>query len=122
MKRFFASLLLALFSFSLITPALLADSDANLPACCRRLGLHHCSIVGQRAGSTGARIDIARCPQFPGTRAVPASAKLSGLTRSFTPFFASIASHPATQARTEALYRISYSRAGQKRGPPSLLA
>jgi hypothetical protein len=34
--------------------------------------------------------------------------------------FAAIVAHPTAGPQTEALYRISYSRAGQKRGPPSL--
>jgi hypothetical protein len=36
--------------------------------------------------------------------------------------FAAIVSHPAAHAQTEARYRISFSRAWQKRGPPALLS
>ncbi len=122
MSRFLASLLLALFSWSLISPAALAETDSNVPACCRRTGLHRCKIVSQGTGSAGAGIDAARCPQFPGVRALPAAAKLSGLTKSSQAFYTSIVGHPATHAQTEALYRISYSRAGQKRGPPVSLS
>jgi len=125
-NRFLASLLLAVFSFSLISPALLADEDPNLPACCRRAGLHHCSLTAHKAGSTldnnAAGIDTARCAQFPGTRAVPAHNKLSGAVNQSQVFFAALVNHPAAQAQTEALYRISHSRAGQKRGPPTLFA
>ena len=39
-------LLLALFSFSLISPAVLAsDADSKLPACCKRNGKHHCDAA-----------------------------------------------------------------------------
>jgi hypothetical protein len=120
--RFLASLLLALFSFSLISPALLADADSNLPACCRRAGLHHCSLTSQRTASTGPSLHATRCPNFPGVRAVPAPGKLAGLARTSQAVFASLVSHPAAHAQTEARYRISYSRAGQKRGPPSLVS
>ena len=44
-------LLVALFSFALISPALASTGDAGLPACCRRTGKHHCSVVSERAPS-----------------------------------------------------------------------
>jgi hypothetical protein len=116
-RRIMAGLLLAVFSFSLIAPALLADEDSNLPACCRRLGEHHCVM----AASGGANFIQERCPHFP-----PGSASLaaSGMV-AVTPAqadFAAIVSHPAAHAQTEARYRISFSRAWQKRGPPALLS
>ena len=120
MSRFLASLLLALFSFSLISPALLADTDSNLPACCRRAGIHHCAVPNP--GTTRAGIGAARCLQFPGMQAAPAAAKLPGLKKSSQPFYAWIVRHPAKHAQTEALYRISYSRDCQKRGPPLSLS
>jgi hypothetical protein len=121
-SRFLASLLLALFSFSLISPALLADADSNLPACCRRAGLHHCFLTSQRTGPTGPSLNAARCPDFPGVRAVTAPGKLAGLAKTSQAVFAASISHPAAHAQTEARYRISYSRAGQKRGPPLFLS
>src|ERR1700743_3776323 len=45
MRRAQALLLLGLFSFALISPALLAaDPDSALSACCRRDGKHHCAM------------------------------------------------------------------------------
>jgi hypothetical protein len=119
-SRFLASLLLALFGFSLISPALLADADSNLPACCRRAGVHHCLLTNR--APTGPAFNVARCPNFPGVRAVPAAAKLAGLVQTSRAVFASTVSHPTTHAQSEALYRISYNRAGQKRGPPIFLS
>jgi len=116
-RRIMAGLLLAVFSFSLIAPALFADEDSNLPACCRRLGEHHCTI----ATSPGASFIQERCLHFPlGSTSLAASG-----TADVTPaqvVFASIVSHPAAHAQTEARYRVSFSRAWQKRGPPAFLS
>jgi hypothetical protein len=51
MRRTVASLLLGLVSFPLIAPLLLADTDSDLPACCRRDGKHHCSMGLGSVGS-----------------------------------------------------------------------
>jgi hypothetical protein len=116
-RRITAGLLLALFGFSLIAPALLADEDSNLPACCRRLGEHRCAI----AASQGASFIQERCPRFPsGSASLAASA-----TAAITPaqgVFATIVSRPAAHAQTETHYRASFNRAWQKRGPPALLS
>jgi hypothetical protein len=112
-----AGLLLAVFGFSPIAPALLANEDSNLPACCRRLGEHRCAIVA----SQGASFLQERCLHFPsGSAALAASG-----TAAVTPargVIAPIVSHPAAYAQTEAHYRVSLSRAWQKRGPPALLS
>jgi hypothetical protein len=43
MRRALASVLSVLLSFPLIAPLILANTDSDLPACCRRNGQHHCS-------------------------------------------------------------------------------
>jgi len=116
-RRIMAGLLLAVFSFSLIAPALLADEDSNLPACCRRLGEHHCVL----ATSQGASFIEERCPHFPLGSAALAASEIATVTPSQA-VFAAIVSHPAASAQTEARYRVSFSRAWQKRGPPALLS
>jgi hypothetical protein len=123
MRRTVSILLVSLFSFALIGPAVSAsDADSQLPACCRRDGKHHCAMTeNQPAPSVGPLLHAARCPSFPAAKAVPASRTL-GLVRISQAIFAGLVSHPASRPQTEALYRISYSRAGQKRGPPTLLA
>ena len=120
MRRAAAGLLLSVFGFSLIAPALIAE-ESNLPACCRRLGAHHCALAS--ANSTGQELSAIqeKCPTYPTARVSPQSF----LTMLLTPpevIFASIVSHPAVHARTEARYRVSFSRARQKRGPPALLS
>ena len=121
MTRFLASLLLVLFSFPLISPAF-ADFDSNIPACCRRAGKHACELAGHRHTASGPRIGIAHCAQFAGTRALPASAKLTGPALATSTYFVLRASQTTRQVQTQALYRISYSRTGQRRGPPVSLS
>lgn len=120
MRRILASLLLVLFGFSLIAPATFAsNADAKLPACCRRDGKHHCSMTASRAElPSGPAAQAAKCASFPSATALPASqvAAAPGVVRAlFTGFVA----HSVPGARTESLSRISYSQAGQKRGPPA---
>jgi hypothetical protein len=119
MRRALAILLLALFSFPLITPALFAsDEDSNLPACCRRGGKHHCAMMAMQSESpSGPAAQAARCSSFPAASEIPGRPAVS-LPAVFQAIFAGLLSHPASCPQAEALCRISYSRAGQKRGPP----
>ncbi len=124
MRRAFAILLLAVLGFPLISPALIAKSKNTLPECCKRDGAHHCSSMGtfdDMERPSGAVMEEARakCPQFPKGGAAPAAGTLCDLSPSGF-YFAPLASHPAATEQTEARYRISFSRAGQKRGPPAL--
>ena len=120
MRRLLAGLLLSVFGFSLIAPALLAD-DSNLPACCRRLGAHRCVLAS--ANSTGQALSAIqeKCPSYPSARIAPQNF-LTMLLTSPQAIFAAIVSHPEVHAQTEARYRVSFSRARQKRGPPALLS
>jgi hypothetical protein len=122
MRGIFATLLVALFSFSLISPVVFAsDAESKLPACCRRGGKHHCEMMAsQSESSSGPAVQAGRCGFFPAAPAIPASRTVS-LPGVSQVIFAGLVSHPASRPQTEALCRISYSRAGQKRGPPSLL-
>ena len=119
MRRVLASLLVAMFSFALIAPAVFAsDPDSKLPACCRRDGKHHCGMMSHTESHGGPAAKTARCDLFPSGGDVIASqiAGLPGIARAiFTGFF----SRPAALAHTETVSRISYSQAGQKRGPPA---
>lgn len=121
MKRLVGALLILLISFPLIGAAF-ADFDSNIPACCRKTGKHACELARHRHGGTGPQLAADRCGQFPGSRAVPAAAKLTGVTLATRAYHVLLASQPARQAQTQALSHISYSHAGQKRGPPSFLA
>lgn len=124
MRRLLAAAALAWINFALLFAAIHSAFGAgpvsNLPLCCRRDGRHACSLMAQPPVS-GAALQAARCPLYPGARAVPAQAKASGLTP-FVTVNAAIASHSAAQPQTETRYRMSYSRARQKRGPPVILS
>ena len=126
MRRVPAILLVFVFSFSLIGPALFVDAESNLPACCRRDGKHHCGMMAQDMAptpSSGAAVDAlrAKCPFFPSGGAVlpqPGAALLAASQ----PAGISIVSQIAAPAQAEAGYRISLNRAHHKRGPPTLLS
>ncbi|MDR3701248.1 MAG: hypothetical protein P4L56_16495 [Candidatus Sulfopaludibacter sp.] len=118
MRRALASLLLVLFSFSLIAPALRADAGPDLPACCRRDGKHHCAMGSGNAA--GALVFGARCPSYPGSAAYPAGANVA-VVKSSAAVFAAPASYPASQRHTVAWHCIAPGRSHQKRGPPAPL-
>jgi hypothetical protein len=123
MRRISAILLVALFGFSPISPAVFASqTDSSLPECCRRAGKHHCTAMeGQSESSPGPSLRAARCPLFPTANAIPVSrtGRLLGISQSL---YARLVTHPALRPQTVALCRTSYSRADQKRGPPISLA
>jgi hypothetical protein len=123
MRRALVTLLLALFGFSLISPAVLAsDPESNLPACCRRDGKHHCAMMAMQSGSpSGSTLQTARCSSFPSAGAIPATPAVSlpGLSQSvFTGFF----TYSVGFRATETVCLSSYSRTGQKRGPPAKIS
>lgn len=121
MRRVSALLLIALFSFSLISPALFAsNADANLPACCRREGKHHCAMIAVASNSSsGPALQATRCPFFPKAFAAYRTAGLGAISLTLLP---TLVSQSPSDRLTESLCRSSYSRAGQKRGPPSFLS
>jgi hypothetical protein len=67
LRRASAILLLVLFSFSLLSPAFGSGAAANLPACCRRDGKHHCAISpSEDAAKSGAHVlTNGKCPLYP---------------------------------------------------------
>jgi hypothetical protein len=113
-------LLLSLPTFASVT-ALRGGSDANLPACCRRLGTHHCLMSpAERAAIAGVGFSAVPqpCPYCP--KALPAAQHSPASPAPAALFFAQIASHPAGIAQTLAKRRIAQDRARQKRGPPTI--
>jgi len=126
MRRVPAILLVVLFSFSLIAPALSVDAESNLPACCRRAGKHQCGMVAQdmaEVPSSGAAIGAmhARCPLFPGGgAALPHS--LAALLAGSQLAGVSIVIRSAPPAQAETGYRISSNHSNHKRGPPARLS
>jgi len=122
MRRAFAMLLVGMFSFSLISPAVFAEhADAKLPACCRRDGKHHCAMPAGAASPSGQTLQADKCRFYPCATTIP-----PGQTVSLPPvaqvIVAGLLTHPASCPTAETLCRISFSRAGQKRGPPAPLS
>jgi hypothetical protein len=123
MRRASAMLLLALFGFSLISPSLFAlGADSKLPACCTRNGKHHCATMATDSeSSSGLALQAGRCSFFPTGEGFPASrtVALAGISHAG---FQQLVSHLVSAHQTELFCHSSYSRAGQKRGPPTFLS
>lgn len=134
MRRVYAILLAAIFSFPLISPALYARATAStsetarLPACCRKDGKHAC---GKKATGEGVpahehnRLALAaggeRCPLFPGVSAgesVPVAAILGRASiAAATPL---VLSGPALAAVQPLVLQPAFVHLGApRRGPPS---
>jgi hypothetical protein len=79
MRRALALLLLAVVGSPLITPLLLAGSRAELPACCRRDGKHHCGMGGVAGDASLETPSLKsfqpKCPFFPRPGVLPAGSK-----------------------------------------------
>jgi len=119
-RRILSISLLALFILPLLSPlfALSSDPEANLPACCRRNGQHHCTMPL----SQGTQMNVIpmKCPMYPKALTTSQHHELFCNTASLA--FAAIISHPAIHRQTEARARVSLFCARQKRGPPALLS
>jgi len=112
---------MAVFSISLIAPALSLEAEAKLPACCRRDGKHGCAMMKKarsKQSSGPALKSRVLCESCPTGHAIPATGKLILDLPTFCSF-ASLFSHPHMIAQTEAHYRESAQRAWQVRGPPA---
>jgi hypothetical protein len=121
MRRILSLVLLAAFGLPAVAPALTLgqDSEASLPACCRRNGAHHCMGNMHRAPSSAPAFSE-RCPSFPQPSAAPAQGSAATLVVAqplvAIEFFAITAPQQA-----EAQRRISRERSHHKRGPPAIL-
>lgn len=65
MPRYAAKLVLLLLLWGCVAPALLVASDADLPACCRDKGKHHCAMMAaylKNDGSPSLRSQAPSCP------------------------------------------------------------
>jgi hypothetical protein len=119
MRRFPAIVLVAIFGFSVIGPALVVDRGTNLPACCRRDGKHRCASI--ETSDAGLRVTSPRCAEFPKSGAFPLHSE-TALPGGSQLIFGALLQYPAVAAQAAAGYRISFSRSRQKRGPPSLFS
>jgi hypothetical protein len=120
MRRGTSILLLAFFLLGSL-PAVLGDNDANLPACCRRNGVHHCAMASVRAAilASGKPIVTApsTCPNYPGDNALT-MAPLSGLVPTATAELALPAAFHSPSA-SRATARVSAARTRSSRAPPA---
>jgi len=122
-RRVFAALLLALCSYSLISPIVLASAASDLPACCRRDGKHRCAMADMQSASlsrdAGARLASPKCALFPHGATLPAVfVKLAGTA---TASVQALVCHAFHMAPASALSAISSEvGANGKRGPPFL--
>jgi hypothetical protein len=108
--------LVLIFWLSPVAPAFFADDTSKLPACCRRLGAHHCGL--QLPGGVALKGVCDQYGHFPIALASPEYAKASVLLASE----AVLASAPESLAlapQSLSRYRIAFNRSRQKRGPPS---
>ena len=126
MRRIPAILLVFLFSFSLIGPALFVDAESNLPACCRRDGKHHCGMTDRDMAETpmsGMAADALRvkCRFFPSGGATLPHSRAT-LPAASQPVSVALVIQIAAPAQADPGYRISFNRSNPKRGPPSLLS
>jgi hypothetical protein len=114
-------LLLGMFSFTLIGPALAtSDSEADLPACCRRDGKHHCGMLESKAGASqaGPAWQSAKCPSFPAVKGMPAARDLAAAPPSTDWSFDRLPAERTARPPAAPTARASFDRAFLKRGPP----
>jgi len=126
-RRILSISLLLLLTLPLVSPLFASSAtDASVPACCRRVGKHHCLMM------MGA---VARSSASDSTQAKSATVQEScpytlvasvAINLPFVPdevrtaISASTLSAAADPIPTEVARQISLDRSHQKRGPPSL--
>lgn len=125
MRRFISISLLLLFTLPLVSPLFAAATvDANIPACCRRNGKHHCAMVAFAQSSSGdaAKVKTTNFQESCSYNFLsPAAINLPFVADKIqTTIFAGTLSQPASRPPTQALIRISFDDSHQKRGPPTL--
>ena len=123
MRRLLASALVLAFFSPLVAPAFTASiNEADLPACCRRNGKHHCMMYAMMMGQIpGHPVFAEKCPYAPFAHL--AILLFHGYPRHQPPAAAARRAVLAARIRqAEAGYRISFFRSRQKRGPPRLAA
>ncbi|WP_156993628.1 hypothetical protein [Terriglobus sp. TAA 43] len=126
MRKLLAILLLVVFGLPLASSlfALTPSSEASLPACCRRAGLHHCTQMAEQDSQPTEHRHISvvqeKCP------CCPAVLSLGSIPNLLAPpsapmLFTALQGQSAVVVQAEVSQRIAHDRARGKRGPPSLL-
>jgi len=121
MRRGFSIFLILMFGLGPLSSLIDGSEDANLPACCRRHGAHHCVVAAMarqaQSGKTPMVSSPMTCPSYPGAIALlstPAQA-LAAASRTVETLFAFAYVQVATH--TSGLSKPAQSHAG--RGPPA---
>jgi hypothetical protein len=123
MRRLLSLVLLAAFLLPMAAPllALGQDPEANLPACCRRHGKHHCAmLIEMQKRADQASYIGAICPHFP-QHALVATAAPHLLAVHAPQSTAAFAAALSPIARAETHRRLARERSRHKRGPPTNL-
>jgi len=118
--------MILLFWLGPLSVLLQADDESNLPACCRRHGMHHCAMAAAtngsrfvRPGSLPQAAPPSHCPMYPGSSAastVPVYALLAPAAG--LPVLLAQSHSPAAG---RAVARQSQLRTRANRGPPASL-
>jgi len=121
MRRIPAILLLVVFSLPLIGPAAWAQTDPQVPECCRRLGRHHCTVPAadsQSAGGPAWQPAVEKCPYFPALPTSPAGSKaaLRGASRTVA---ADTGTLFARVGGDSVRFDLRILNSHRKRGPPT---
>jgi hypothetical protein len=115
MHRISAGLLIGVFGFALVGPAVFASGgDSNLPACCRRAGKHHCAMPD----SAGSALQSTPCPLFPSAPNLLAN-RIVVFAGSTPPAVSASIVQPADPREAISISRVAFHRPGEKRGPPA---
>jgi hypothetical protein len=120
LRRLLAILLAALFTLPFVTPLLAQSREANLPACCRRAGAHHCQMAAIPTTGTHLLAHNSCCPLYPRaiTSTHPNPLANPAAQTDLTP----VNTRPNAIPQTESRRRIARERTRQKRGPPTFLS
>lgn len=109
--------LIAIFGFTAVAPGLLADDTANVPACCRRFGKHHCSLLLEDRGGPSLKGVCASYSQRPSIAVAPLRVAILD-ARSEASGLPAAAYVPA--AILTPRVQTSLDKARPQRGPPGL--
>jgi hypothetical protein len=127
MRRVLSLCLFAVTLLPLLAPLLSvgAAAQAGVPACCRRGGRHHCMMMGDAAVLSENGQHHARSPReiCPYQQKALAAVHHEQVAMAASPSSMLVVLHePDAPAQVECLWRISFDRSRQKRGPPAILS
>jgi hypothetical protein len=134
MRRLLSILLFGAILFPVVAPVFTsgAMAESTLPACCRRSGKHQCGMLpAERAATSSVQASSApksvnfdqplqQCPYR--QRSLAASHLQVFAPGSAAAQATNLLQQPSAAAQAECLWRISFDRSRQKRGPPTLLS